>query len=49
MMVSLLVDVTTAVVKRVDRVCTAIERKKTVTFPEHGLKFDPQRGWTAHE
>ena len=49
MMISLLVDLVGAVIQRADRVCTAIERRKTVVYPEHGIQFDPQRGWTAHE
>jgi hypothetical protein len=48
MMISLLVDITTAAIKRFDRVCTTLE-DRTVTYPEHGIQFDPQRGWTAHD
>jgi len=44
MMISLLVDAVTAVIKIVDRCCTAVE-DRTVVYPEHGLKFDPQHGW----
>jgi hypothetical protein len=49
MMISLLADLVTAVIKRVDRVCTTIKRSKTVVYPEHGIQFDPQRGWMTHE
>jgi hypothetical protein len=46
MMISLLVDAVTAVIKTVDRCCT---EDRTVVYPEHGIQFDPQRGWMTHE
>jgi len=44
-MIRFLIDAAIAITTWADRTLTAAERRRTVTFPEHGLKFDPQHGW----